>query len=48
MLERALTLSVFRDRLAASVQLVLVGEQAFQSNRSAGMKLAVADAQFSA
>ena len=48
MLEGVPALGVVSDGLAAAVQFVLIGEQALKSNRSAGMKLAVADSQLCA
>ena len=48
MLEGAPALGVVSDGLAAAVQFVLIGEQALQAHGAAGMKLAVADSQFSA
>ena len=48
MLEGALALSVVRNGLAAAMQFVFISEQAFQTDRPASMKLAIADSQFSA
>ena len=48
MLEGAPALGVVSDGLAAAVQFVLIGEQAFQTDWSASVKFAVADSQLRA
>jgi hypothetical protein len=48
MLKGTLALGVISDSLAAAVQFVLIGEQAFQAHGPASVKLAIADSQLSA
>ena len=48
MLKGALSFGVLSHGLAAAVEFVFIRQQPFQSNGAAGVKLAVADSQFSA